>query len=145
MPDVGQSGTDQQSDPLRDGGARIYYTPGSSVNYDSAQGFANSQGNNNPWKRQDWGQGNGQGYVDNEPSHKWAYYGLIGDKTPIGGMEAFAYYMGWVIVATIPASVIAFMVSVIVMSLRTAFTDIQFLSAEWANRNQPKAAEKADG
>jgi hypothetical protein len=60
-------------------------------------------------------------------------------------MEAFAYYMGWVIVATIPASVIAFMVSVIVMSLRTAFTDIQFLSAEWANRNQPKAAEKADG
>jgi len=93
------------SDPLRDSSAQTYYTPGNTgVIYDSANAYIRHDGQSNHWERTN-------GYIgqDEKPGN-WAYYGLIGDKTPIKGMESFAFNMGWVIAATILPSIIAFMV-----------------------------------
>jgi len=74
------------------------------VIYDSANAYIRHDGQSNHWKRND-------GYNSNDEKHgDWAYYGLIGDRTPIKGMESFAFNMGWVIAATILPSVVAFMV-----------------------------------
>lgn len=93
------------SDPLRDSSAQTYYTPGNTgVIYDSANAYIRHDGQSNHWKRN-------EGYISNEEKPgDWAYYGLIGDRTPIKGMESFAFNMGWVIAATILPSIIAFMV-----------------------------------
>jgi len=90
---------------LRDSNAQTYYTPGNTgVIYDSANAYIRHDGQSNHWKRND-------GYNSNdEKQGDWAYYGLIGDRTPIKGMESFAFNMGWVIAATILPSVVAFMV-----------------------------------
>jgi hypothetical protein len=76
------------------------------VIYDQANQYINHDKTDNNWKR--WDQGNNNGGGDERGN--WAYYGLIGDRTPIRGMESFAYNMGWVLLATILPSVIAFMV-----------------------------------
>lgn len=93
------------SDPLRDSSAQTYNTPGNTgVIYDSANAYIRHDGQSNHWKRN-------EGYISNEEKPgDWAYYGLIGDRTPIKGMESFAFNMGWVIAATILPSIIAFMV-----------------------------------
>jgi hypothetical protein len=98
------------SDPLRDSDAQVYYTPGSTgVIYDSANAYIRHDNNNN-WKRTDnWNSHDGE--IGHDERDDWAYYGLIGDRTPIKGMESFAFNMGWVLLATILPSVIAFMVS----------------------------------
>lgn len=94
------------SDPLRDSNAQVYYTPGNTgVIYDTANQYINhDQNNNNNWKR------NYDNHDGGDDRGDWAYYGLIGDRTPIRGMESFAFNMGWVLLATILPSVIAFMV-----------------------------------
>jgi len=106
------------SDPLRDSNAQTYYTPGNTgVIYDSANAYIRHDGQSNHWKR------NHDGYSGNdEKTGDWAYYGLIGDRTPIRGMESFAFNMGWVLVATILPSIIAFMVRPSPSSARAAMT-----------------------
>lgn len=95
---------DLYSDPLRDHNAQIYYTPGSTgVTYDSAQPYVQSAPN---WKR----TGYGGGYDDHDDRGDWAYYGLIGDQTPLRGMEAFAHWVGFAALASILPAMIAFIV-----------------------------------
>jgi hypothetical protein len=97
------------------------------VIYDQANQYINHDKNNNNWKRN-----NGGG----EERGDWAYYGLIGDRTPIRGMESFAYNMGWVLLATILPSVIAFMVCLPLSCYlgSNINADDQFLSAETAKK-----------
>jgi hypothetical protein len=82
------------------------------VTYDSANPYINHDNNNN-WKRNNNHNGGDGG--------DWAYYGLIGDRTPMRGMESFAFNMGWVLLATILPSIVAFIVRLIPLPTHLGF------------------------
>lgn len=66
------------------------------------------QHNSGPnWKRNnDYG-----GQYDSSPQRgAGAYWGLIGDRTPRHGTEAFAFWMGFAVLATIVPAALAFIV-----------------------------------
>lgn len=107
--------TCSRSDPLRDNNAQVYYTPGSTgVIYDSSAPYAQVQHiqGGQGWKRSyDGGYSSGSSGYDDHDRGDWAYWGLIGDRTPRGGMEAFAFWMGFVVLATVVPAIVAFIVS----------------------------------